>query len=86
MKVINEINKGVIVNMKIKKLKSLFIIFCIIVSFILILVISNSDSDISISLKLKEFDLILLVKELNREFRNVKVKMYLYNDVVYVGI
>nr|WP_268952683.1 hypothetical protein [Mycoplasmopsis agalactiae] len=72
--------------MKIKKLKSLFITSCTIAPLISISATSNSDSDTSISSKLKEFDLIPLAKELNREPRNAKVKMYLHNDVAYVGI
>nr|WP_307926531.1 hypothetical protein [Mycoplasmopsis bovis] len=39
-----------------------------------------------ISSKLKEFDLILLARELNREPKQAKVKMYLHNDVAYIGI
>lgn len=72
--------------MKIKKLKSLFITSCTIAPLISISATSNSDSDTSISSKLKEFDLIPLAKELNREPKNAKVKMYLHNDVAYVGI
>ncbi|TKA59559.1 hypothetical protein MBOVa_1340 [Mycoplasmopsis bovis 8790] len=72
--------------MKIKKLKSLFITSCTITPLISISATSNSDSDTSISLKLKEFDLIPLAKELNREPKNAKVKMYIHNDVAYIGI
>ncbi|CBH40845.1 S41 family peptidase [Mycoplasmopsis agalactiae] len=72
--------------MKIKKLKSLFITSCTIAPLISMSTTSNSNSDTSISSKLKEFDLIPLAKELNREPKNAKVKMYLHNDVAYVGI
>ncbi|UUM25359.1 S41 family peptidase [Mycoplasmopsis agalactiae] len=72
--------------MKIKKLKSLFITSCTIAPLISISATSNSDTDTSISSKLKEFDLIPLAKELNHQPKKAKVKMYLHNDVAYVGI
>lgn len=51
--------------MKLKKLKYIFLVFCVIVFFIGFLVIVNNSSNDEISLKLNEFDLIFLVKELN---------------------
>nr|WP_307920126.1 hypothetical protein [Mycoplasmopsis bovis] len=67
------------------KLKSLFITSCTISPLISISATSNSNTD-SISSKLKEFGLILLARELNREPKQAKVKMYLHNDVAYIGI
>ncbi|UOC57797.1 S41 family peptidase [Mycoplasmopsis bovis] len=72
--------------MKIKKLKSLFIASCTIAPLISLSATSNINSDTSVSSKLKEFDLILLARELNREPKQAKVKMYLHNDVAYIGI
>nr|WP_307927282.1 hypothetical protein [Mycoplasmopsis bovis] len=68
-----------------EKLKSLFITSCTISPLISISATSNSNTD-SISSKLKEFGLILLARELNREPKQAKVKMYLHNDVAYIGI
>ncbi len=72
--------------MKIKKLKSLFITSCTISPLISISATSNSNSNTDISSNLKEFNLIPLAKELNREPKQAKVKMYLHNDVAYIGI
>nr|WP_307916677.1 hypothetical protein [Mycoplasmopsis bovis] len=69
-----------------EKLKSLFITSCTISPLISISATSNSNTDTDISSKLKEFGLILLARELNREPKQAKVKMYLHNDVAYIGI
>ncbi|SBO45025.1 carboxy-terminal protease [Mycoplasmopsis agalactiae] len=72
--------------MKLKKLKHIFLASCVTAPFIGLSAIVNNSSNNEISSKLNEFDLIPLAKELNRQPKNKKVKMYMHNDVPYIGI
>ncbi|EIN15312.1 Hypothetical protein, predicted transmembrane protein [Mycoplasmopsis agalactiae 14628] len=72
--------------MKIRKLKHIFLASCTATPFVGISAAVNNNNNEAISSQLKEFPLIPLAKELNHQPEDKKAKMYLHNDVAYIGI
>lgn len=72
--------------MKISKIKNLVISSAFILPFTVVSTTCATKADFDES-ALKEFLIIPLAKELNGQIdRNSKIKMYMHNDVAYVGI